>query len=77
MAGITKWFWVTPEGYLSYLLPKFEALVPTNSGSGAIETSWKCVSVTADFCTTKSVALLNEELDNPEQSLQLAQEVMA
>ena len=23
-AGITKWFWVTIEGYLSYLLPKFE-----------------------------------------------------
>ena len=24
VAGITKLFWVTIEGYLSYLLPKFE-----------------------------------------------------
>ena len=36
VAGITKWFWVTIEGYLSYLLPKFEDLVPTSLGSGAI-----------------------------------------
>ena len=36
MAGITKWFWVTIEEYLSYLLPKFEDLVPTSLGSGAI-----------------------------------------
>ena len=28
VAGITKWFWVPIEGYLSYLLPKFEDLVP-------------------------------------------------
>ena len=27
VAGITKGFWVTIEGYLSYLLPKFEDLV--------------------------------------------------
>ena len=36
VAGITKWCWVTIEGYLSYLLPKFEDLVPTSLGSGAI-----------------------------------------
>ena len=30
MAGITKWFWVTIEEYLSYLLPKFEDLVLTS-----------------------------------------------
>ena len=34
MAGITKWFWVTIKEYLSYLLPKFEDLVPTSLGSG-------------------------------------------
>ena len=36
LAGITKWFWVTIEGYLSYLLPKFEDFVPTSLDSGAI-----------------------------------------
>ena len=36
MAGMTKWFWMTIEGYLSYLLSKFKDLVPTNLGSGAI-----------------------------------------
>ena len=36
VAGITKCFWATIEGYLSYLLPKFEDLVPTSLGSGAI-----------------------------------------
>ena len=38
LAGITKWFWVTLEGYRSrsYLLPKFQDLVPTSLGSGAI-----------------------------------------
>ena len=36
VAGMTKWFWVTIEGYLSYLLPKFEDLVPTSLGSGEI-----------------------------------------
>ena len=50
MAGITKWFWVTIEGYLSYLLPKFEDLVPTSLDSGAIQTHRKCVIVTADYC---------------------------
>ena len=50
MAGITKWFWVTIEGYLSYLLPKFEDLVSTSLGSGAIQTRRKCVTVTADNC---------------------------
>ena len=30
--GMTKWFWVTMEGYLSYILPKFEVLVPTKKG---------------------------------------------
>ena len=35
-AGITKWFWVTTEGYLSYLLPKFEDLIPTSLGDIAI-----------------------------------------
>ena len=34
--NITKLFWVTIEGYLSYLQPKFEDLVPTSLGSGAI-----------------------------------------
>ena len=33
VVGITKWFWVTIKGYLSYLLPKFEDLVPTSSGA--------------------------------------------
>ena len=36
VAGITKWFWVTIEGYISYLLPKFEDLVPTSLGPRAI-----------------------------------------
>ena len=36
VAGITKWFWVTIEGYLSYLLPKFEDLIPTSLGDIAI-----------------------------------------
>ena len=35
-AGITKWFWVTTEGYLSYLLPKFKDLIPTSLGDIAI-----------------------------------------
>ena len=34
--GITKWFWVTIEGYLSYFLPKFENFGPTGLGSGAL-----------------------------------------
>ena len=34
ISGITKWFWVTIEGYLSYLLQK--DLVPTRLGCGAI-----------------------------------------
>ena len=34
VAGITKWFWVTIKGYLSYILPKFADLVPTSIGSG-------------------------------------------
>ena len=36
VAGITKQCLVTKEAYLSYLLPKFEELVPTSLGSGAI-----------------------------------------
>ena len=36
VAGITKWFWITIERYLSYLLPTFEYFVPTSLGSGAI-----------------------------------------
>ena len=36
VAGITKWIWVTIEGYLSYLLPKFEDLIPTSLGDIAI-----------------------------------------
>ena len=32
VAGITKWFWVTIEGYFSYLLRKFEDLIPTSLG---------------------------------------------
>ena len=36
VAGITKLFRVTIEGYLSYLQPKCEDLVPTSLGSGAI-----------------------------------------
>ena len=36
VAGITKWFWVTIKGYLSYLLPKFEDLIPTSLGDIAI-----------------------------------------
>ena len=36
VAGITKWFWVTIEGHLSYLLPKFEDLIPTRLGDIAI-----------------------------------------
>ena len=35
-AVITKWFWVTTEGYLSYLLPKSEDLIPTSLGYIAI-----------------------------------------
>ena len=34
--GMTKWFWVTIEGYLSYILPKFEHFGPTGLGSGAL-----------------------------------------
>ena len=33
---MTKWFWVTIEGYLSYILPKFEEFIPTGLGSGAL-----------------------------------------
>ena len=33
--GITKWFWVTIEGYLNYILPKFEDFIPTGLGYGA------------------------------------------
>ena len=55
MAGITKWFWVTIEGYLSYLLPKFEDLVPASLGSRAILTHWKCVTVTADYCNVNFI----------------------
>ena len=36
VAGITKWFWVTIEENLSYLLPKFEDLIPTSLGDIAI-----------------------------------------
>ena len=36
VAGITKWFRVTIEGYLSYILPKFEDLIPTSLGDIAI-----------------------------------------
>ena len=36
VAVITKWFWVTIEGYLSYLLPKFKDLIPTSLGDIAI-----------------------------------------
>ena len=36
VAGIVKWFEVTMKGMLSYLLPKFEDLIPTSLGSGAI-----------------------------------------
>ena len=50
MAGITILFWVMIEGYLSYLLPKFEDLVSTSLGSGAIQTRRKSVTVTADYC---------------------------
>ena len=38
------------EGYLSYLLPKFEDFFSTSLGSGAIQTRRKCVTVTADYC---------------------------
>ena len=34
VVGITKWIWFTIKGYLSYLLTKFEDLVPTSLGSG-------------------------------------------
>ena len=34
---MTKWFWVTIEGYLSYILPKFEDFIPTGLGSGALK----------------------------------------
>ena len=53
MAGITKWFWITIVGYLSYLLPQFEDLAPTSLGSGAIQTRRKCVAVTTDYCNLK------------------------
>ena len=50
VAQYHKIVWVTIEEYLSYLLPKFEDLVPTRLGSGAILTCHKCVTLTADFC---------------------------
>ena len=65
MAGITKWFWVTIEGYLSYLLPKFEELVPTSLGSGAISTRRKCVTLTADYC----IGLLLYNFTSPNETL--------
>ena len=37
MTGIKKWFWVTIEGYLRYILPKFEDFIPTGLGSGALK----------------------------------------
>ena len=36
VTGIKKWFWVTIEGYLSYILAKFEDFIPTGLGSGAL-----------------------------------------
>ena len=36
VSGIIKWFEVIIKGMLSYLLPKFEDLIPTSLGSGAI-----------------------------------------
>ena len=36
VTGITEWFWVTIEGYLSYILPKFEDFIPTGLGYGAL-----------------------------------------
>ena len=33
---MTKWFWVTIGGYLSYILPKFEKFIPTGLGYGAL-----------------------------------------
>ena len=37
MAGVKKWFWVTIEGYLSYILPKFGDFISTGLGSGAFK----------------------------------------
>ena len=36
VTGITKWFWVIIEGYLSYILPKFEDFIATGLGYGAL-----------------------------------------
>ena len=36
VSGIIKWFEVTIKGMLSYLLPKFEDIIPTSLGCGAI-----------------------------------------
>ena len=35
VAGITKCFWFTFKGYISYLMLKFKDLVPTTLGSGS------------------------------------------
>ena len=44
-------------------LLKFEDLVPTSLGSGAIKTCQKCVTVTADYCGTNSLQLFVVEFD--------------
>ena len=50
VAGITKWLLVTTEGYLSYLLPKFEDLIPTILADITIKNRRKSVTLTADYC---------------------------
>ena len=33
---MSKWFWVTIEGYLSYILPKFKDFILTGLSPGAL-----------------------------------------
>ena len=51
VTGIKKWFWVTIEGYLSYILPKFEDFIPTGLGSGALKSMHGFSEYTQYLCS--------------------------
>ena len=62
--NITKLFWVTIEKYLSYLLPKFEDLVPTSLGSGAIWiTVLSTLTLNLKLCQRPKVTMVNSRVN--------------
>ena len=64
MAGITKWFWVTIEGYINYLLPKFVDFVNSSLVLEQYKPVEKCVIVTADYCIDNLKTIYREYVDN-------------